>query len=463
MKLCKVSEVVWEIKKEPPMNVPVRVYASEPVLEKMQGDRTLRQAVNVASLPGVLPNVLVMPDGHEGYGFPIGGVAAFPAETGVVSPGGIGYDINCGMRLLRTGLTYEEVKPVLDRLTRELFKAVPSGVGSRGFLEVSKGEFLDIVTQGVKWAVRQGYANEDDRKHIEEKGGMPSSPEAVSRKAVSRGLGQLGTLGAGNHFLEVQRVEAISHPAADRFGLKKNQAVVMIHTGSRGFGHQIAGDHIHALMSKLKEFNAGLPDKELVAAPLDSPEGEAYLDAMRCAVNFAFVNRQMITYYVRQVFDELLGEKLDLVYDVAHNIGKFEKHGEQVFVHRKGATRAFGPGREDLPEEYRSTGQPVIIPGSMGTASYVLVGRGHADTFESTCHGAGRIMSRSAARRKFFGREVREQLEKRGILVQAKDKPLIAEEAPGAYKDIDEVVRVVEAAGISDVVARLVPMGVVKG
>jgi tRNA-splicing ligase RtcB (3'-phosphate/5'-hydroxy nucleic acid ligase) len=462
MKLRKVGGVVWEIKKEPPMQVPVRVYASDKVMGKMQGDRTLRQAVNVASLPGVLPNVSVMPDGHEGYGFPIGGVAAFPAEGGIVSPGGIGYDINCGMRLLRTGLTEDDVRPVLGRLVKELFRSVPSGVGSRGLLKVSKDEFLEVITEGMKWAVRQGYATQDDRLHMEEKGGMPASPEGVSRKALSRGVGQLGTLGAGNHFLEIQKVEGTFNPAAKTFGLEQGNVVVMVHTGSRGFGHQIATDYIHELLSK--RFGRDLTDRELVAAPLDSREGEAYLQAMRCAVNFAFTNRQIITYYVRRVFDELLGEKLELVYDVAHNIGKFEKHGgDRVFVHRKGATRAFGPGREDLPPEYRPVGQPVIIPGSMGTASYVLVGRGHAATFESTCHGAGRVMSRSAARKKFLGKEIRERLGKRGIIVEAKDKPLIAEEAPGAYKDIDEVVRVVEAAGISDTVARLVPMGVVKG
>ncbi len=461
VKLRRVSEVVWEIKKEPPMKVPVRVYASESILEKMRGDRTLKQAVNVASLPGVLPEVSVMPDGHEGYGFPIGGVAAFPVEGGLVSPGGIGYDINCGMRLLLTGLSHEEVEPVLSRLTRSLFRAVPSGVGSRGLLDVSKGEFLDVITQGMKWAVRQGYATKEDARHMEEGGSMPATHDSVSHKAVMRGLGQLGTLGAGNHFLEVQRVGKLFHPAAQKFGLEEGEVVVMIHTGSRGFGHQIASDHIRAILSKVKGID--LPDRELAAAPLDSREGEDYLDAMKCAVNFAFVNRQIITYYVRQVFDELLGAELKLMYDVAHNIGKFEKHGEPVFVHRKGATRAFGPGREDLPEDYRSVGQPVIIPGSMGTASYVLVGRGNPATFESTCHGAGRVMSRSAARRSFRGREIKEQLEKRGIMVEAKDRPLIAEEAPGAYKDIDEVVRVVEAAGISDVVARLVPMGVVKG
>lgn len=463
MELERVGDVVWEMPAEGSMRVPVRIYASEGILEKMKGDRTLPQIRNVASLPGVLPHVSVMPDGHEGYGFPIGGVAAFPAEDGLVSPGGIGYDINCGMRLLRTGLTADELGGEMERLTRKLFEKVPSGVGSQGHLNLTRDGFVEAITGGLRWAVEQGYASKEDARRVEEGGSMPASHDSVSSKALSRGHGQLGTLGAGNHFMEVQRVDRTFGETAKKWGLTEGEAVVMIHTGSRGFGHQIATDHIRRILSEQKEFNRQVPDRELAAAPLHSREGEAYLEAMKCAVNFAFVNRQIITHYVRQVFEGLLGAELEMVYGVAHNIGKFEEHGEDVFIHRKGATRAFGPGRRDLPDEYRSTGQPVIIPGSMGTASYVLAGCGKAETYESTCHGAGRVMSRTAAKKKFWGGDVKKRLKEKGVWVRAKDAPLVAEEAPGAYKDIDEVVQVVQEAGISDPVARLVPMGVIKG
>lgn len=459
MKLRTVKPSLWEIKREGQMKVPVRIYASEELLEKMKQDRTLGQAVNVASMPGVLPNVLVMPDGHEGYGFPIGGVAAFPAEGGLVSPGGIGYDINCGMRLLKTGLDRDALD--MEKLLSVLFDTVPSGVGSESSFRVDREDFIELVTSGVRWAVRQGYASEHDSTLIEENGSMPTSADSVGQKAVSRGLKQIGTLGAGNHFLEVQEVDKVFSPVAEKFGIRGGQVTVMIHTGSRGFGHQVAGDHIKNMLHNVGRL--GIPDRELAAARLDSKEGESYLSAMKCAVNFAFVNRQMITHNVRGVFDDLLGEKLELLYDVAHNIGKFEEHGEDLFVHRKGATRAFGPGRKELPDEYRRTGQPVIIPGSMGTASYVLVGLGNRESFESTCHGAGRVMSRSAAKRRLSGENIQRRLAKKGISVRAQRASLLAEEAPEAYKDIDEVVRVVAEAGISAPVARLVPLGVVKG
>ncbi|MBR9689560.1 MAG: RtcB family protein [Candidatus Altiarchaeota archaeon] len=444
------------------MKVPINVYASDALIKKMKEDRTLKQAMNVASLPGVLPNVSVMPDGHEGYGFPIGGVAAFSAEDGLVSPGGIGYDINCGIRLLKTNLKFKEVKPLIEKLTASIFKAVPSGVGSKGAMDLSKSEFLEIITRGVGWAHGQGYATEYDLNHIEENGSMKTSHGDVSQRALSRGLKQIGTLGAGNHFIEIQRVSSTFEHAKE-FGIEKDQVVIMIHTGSRGFGHQIASDYISLMMRSQNKFGFRLPDKELAAAPLKSKEGEKYINAMRCAVNFAFVNRQIITYFVRQVFEEYLGDTPKLLYDVAHNIGKFEKHKEEIFIHRKGATRAFGPGRTDLPDEFKNLGQPVIIPGSMGTASYVLIGKGNPDTFESTCHGAGRVMSRSKARRSLSSNKIIASLKRRGITVMTNKKSGVSEEAPEAYKDIDEVVGVVKRAGISDTVAKLLPMGVVKG
>ncbi len=465
IKLKRMSPVLWEVPRDGKMNVPVFVYASEKLLEKMKGDRTLQQAVNVASLPGVYEKVLVMPDGHEGYGFPIGGVAAFPVEGGLVSPGGIGYDINCGVRLLKTGLKFEDVAPRMDELVSRIFKYVPSGVGSRSDFQLGRGDFLEVLAKGVEWAVKEGYATRDDALHIEEGGSMRTTTDYVSEKAISRGMRQLGTLGAGNHFLEIQKVEKVfDSDVAKKFGLFEDQVVVMIHTGSRGFGHQVASDYIKVMLQASHKFGVDLPDRELAAAPLESDEAMRYLEAMKCAVNFAFTNRQLITFQVRKAFEEIFGEKMELLYDVAHNIGKFETHrGERVFVHRKGATRAFGPGRDDLPQEFRSVGQPVLIPGSMGTASYVLVGLGNPDTFESTCHGAGRVLSRSAARKKVWGRDVKRELESRGIKVRAASMPVLAEEAPVAYKDIDEVVKVVHETGISSAVTRNIPLGVVKG
>ncbi|MBR9680753.1 MAG: RtcB family protein [Candidatus Altiarchaeota archaeon] len=429
----------------------------------MKSDRTLLQAMNVASLPKVLPNVSVMPDGHEGYGFPIGGVAAFPLEGGIVSPGGIGYDINCGIRLLTTTLSFDEVKSKLEQLTNSLFNAVPSGVGVGGSMKLSRDEFFSAVTQGINWAVKQGYATKKDQKRIEEQGFMKTNSDSLSQRAVSRGLSQLGTLGAGNHFLEIQKVGWTNNTLAEKFGLKKDQVVIMIHTGSRGFGHQVASDYIKKILSKQSEYGLKITDRELAAAPLDSKEGKLYIDAMRCAVNFAFNNRQIITYLVRQVFDDFFSDSPQLLYDVAHNIGKFENHGDEVFIHRKGATRAFGPNRSDLPIEYQKTGQPVIIPGSMGTSSYVLAGMGKKESFESTCHGAGRVMSRSFAKRNLSINMINAELKNKGIILKAKHRSLVSEEAPQAYKDVNEVVGVVEAAGISKRVAKLLPLAVIKG
>ncbi len=465
MQLKKISDILWEIPRHGDMQVPVRIYATEKLLQKMQQDNTLLQAMNVASLPGIVKASLVMPDGHEGYGFPIGGVAAFDLENGVVSPGGIGFDINCGVRLLTTGLKASEVKPRIKQLVSELFKAVPSGVGSKSHYRLSREEFYEVLATGVKWALKNGYASKEDVEHIEEKGSMEADPSFVSEKAIKRGLPQLGTLGAGNHFLEVQVVEKIFMPEiAEKLGLREGEVTIMIHTGSRGFGHQVASDYIPVMLNAARKYGIKLKDKQLAAAPINSEEAGKYLEAMKAAVNYAFTNRQMITYSVRKVFKRMFGVEPKLVYDVAHNIGKFEEHGgRKLFIHRKGATRAFGPGREDLPKDYREIGQPVLIPGSMGTASYVLLGLGNSETFESTCHGAGRTMSRAKAKRTLWGREVQRKLEERGIIVRATNPVILAEEAPQAYKDVDEVVKVVDRAKISRVVARLIPIGVVKG
>ncbi len=458
----QISEVVWEL---PPENggVPVKVYASEILLKNMQRDRTLLQARNVAKLPNVLPCVSVMPDGHEGYGFPIGGVAAFPAESGIVSPGGIGYDINCGVRLLKTNLVFEDIKSELPSLVNEIFKEVPCGLGSEGRLNLTKKDFIEISTSGLKWSVDNGYAKKSETKFVEEKGSMETTHSNLSQKSISRGIKQIGTLGAGNHFVEIQRVESTFSPIAEKFGLSENQIVIMVHTGSRGFGHQIASEHITSLFPKQKKFGFNINEKELVAAPLNSKEGQEYLSSMKCAVNFAFTNRQVISHFVERIFEKKFGETFSLLYDVTHNIGKFEKHGENVFVHRKGATRAFGPGRKEIPLKYQKTGQPVLIPGSMGTSSYVLFGKGNKDTFESSCHGAGRILSRSKAKKSFDRQEIKTKLKKQGIFVKSKSSSTLSEEAPRAYKDVDEVVKVIEKANICGLVARLKPLGVVKG
>jgi len=389
-------------------------------------------------------------------------VAAFSAEEGIVSPGGIGYDINCGIRLLKTGLKIEEIRSKLNRLSNDLFSTIPSGVGVGGSFKLDRSEFLEVLNQGINWAVKNGYATKTDQKRIEEKGIMKTTTDDLSQKAMSRGLKQLGTLGAGNHFIEVQRVGQTFF-GAEKFGLENDQVAIMIHTSSRGFGHQVASDYIKKILDKQNSYGFKIPDRELASAPLDSKEGLSYLDSMKCAVNFAFVNRQIITYLTRQVFGDLFGETPELLYDVTHNIGKFEDHGQKVFIHRKGATRAFGPKNSNLHLEYSKTGQPVIIPGSMGTASYVLVGKGKKETFESTCHGAGRVLSRSAAKKTLPPNMVKKDLEERGITLMAKQASLISEEAPGAYKDVDEVVKVVEDAGISDRIAKLLPVSVVKG
>lgn len=466
-----MGNATWLMEKEGIMRVPAVIIGTKALVDSMSKDRTIGQLRNMASLPGIVKNAVLMPDGHEGYGFPIGGVAAFDSKEGIVSPGGIGYDINCGVRLLKTRLEKDEVEKKRREIIEAIFREVPSGLGSESQDRTSVDE-LDIIAElGVDWAIEKGYAEKPEKGRIEEYGRMEGAePAKTSPTAKARGRRQVGTLGAGNHFLEIQYVEKILYPeAAKKFGLYEGQVVMMVHTGSRGYGHQIASDYINEIMRQ--GLPKGIPDPELAYAKLGSRVADDYLCAMKCAVNFAFVNRQMITHNVRTAFSKIFkGAELELLYDVAHNIGKYEKHSvdgkrRDLFVHRKGATRAFPAGREELPSIYRETGQPVIIPGSMGTASYVLVGeqKGLDVSFGSTCHGAGRALSRHAAIREFNSDNVVKQLAKDDIYFKSDSKTAASEEAPGAYKDIDEIVKSVEMAGISRIVARLRPIGVVKG
>lgn len=477
--LRKISDYIWEIPKDfrPDMRVPARIFASQNLLEEIVRDKSLEQLANVAALPGIQKYAIVMPDAHEGYGFPIGGVAATLWPDGVISPGGIGYDINCGVRLLLSKMRFSDIEHYLERLARDLYGEIPSGVGKGGRLKLDIKILDEVLRKGVKWAINEGYGKKEDLNYIESNGALPNAdPAAVSDHAKSRGRDQLGTMGAGNHFVEVDRVAKIydSEIAAD-FGLYENQIAVLIHTGSRGLGHQVATDYIRVMLNKLPEYGIKLPDRELACLPLSSPEGIKYFNAMSAAANFAWTNRQLITQEVRKVWREIFGDRggeLEILYDVAHNIAKIETHPstssgqvQKLIVHRKGATRAFPPGHPDLPEQYRTTGQPVIIPGSMGTASYVMVGTetGMKLTFGTSCHGAGRRMSRHAAKREIRGSELLETLEKRGIRIQAGSLGGLAEEAPIAYKNIEEVVDVVHNAGIARKVAELRPVAVIKG
>jgi tRNA-splicing ligase RtcB len=475
----KVSDFVWEIPVtfRADMRVPVRVYADERLLEDALGDKSLEQAVNAATLPGLVGYVVVMPDVHQGYGFPIGGVAATQLPDGVISPGSIGYDVNCGVRLLASRLEYEAVEEHLPDLATALYRNCPSGVGEKGSLRLTSAELDNVCREGARWALRQGYAREQDLQRTEEFGRIEGAqPEHVSARAKDRGRPQLGTLGAGNHFIEVDVVDQVFDAEAARvLGLSEGCLVAQIHCGSRGFGHQVCTDYVQEFQGAVKRYGIHLPDRELVCAPLDSPEGQRYLGAMKAAANFAFCNRQVLADHIRRSFEETLAGKIrdwDLhqVYDIAHNMGKVETHavgGEllRVCVHRKGATRAFGPGFEGLPPEYQPLGQPVLVPGSMGTASWVLLGTAGsmAQSFGSTCHGAGRVMSRSQAKREIRGDKLRQELEAGGIRVRAGSMPGLAEEAPAAYKDVDQVVEVVSQAGIAKKVARLRPVAVVKG
>lgn len=462
--LVKISDFLWEIPKETrhDMRVPARVYASEELLQEILRDRSLEQLVNVATLPGICGYALAMPDIHEGYGFPVGGVAAFDAEEGIISPGGIGYDINCGVRLLKSKKSYAEVEPYLAHLSDEIYREVPSGVGKGGWLRLQGREFKSVLEKGAEQIVQMGYGDEKDLLGIESRGVLDNaSADLVSKEALSRGRSQLGTMGAGNHFVEVGRVEKIlDEKEAEKLGLFKDQVTILIHTGSRGLGHQVATDYIRLMVRTMPRYNIELPDRELACAPFKSKEGQDYFRTMCAAANFAWANRQLITWEVRKAWGKVFGNEaseLEIVYDVAHNIAKRERYlfdgkDTETVVHRKGATRAF-------------PGQPVLIPGSMGTFSYVLVGKEESllQSFGSTCHGAGRRMSRTQAKRQIRGEDLKNDLEKKGVHVNAGSLSGIAEEAPEAYKDVNQVVDVVEQAGIAKKVARLKPIAVVKG
>jgi tRNA-splicing ligase RtcB len=478
--LEKTDECIWRIPKyKPGMRVPGMVFANQALLEKMQTDRTLWQCTNVAHLPGIYKYAVTLPDGHEGYGFPIGGVAATDYDEGVISPGGVGYDINCGVRLLTTNLTEQDVRPKLPQLTGAIFDNVPSGLGSRRKdFSVSSGDLDRLVVEGVQWLIDRGLGWAEDAEHCEERGCMKNAePSKVSATAKKRGLTQIGTLGSGNHFLEIQKVDKIlDQRRAKTFGIEQEgQVTVMIHCGSRGYGHQVCSDYLRVMEHAVQKYGINLPDRELACAPGSSNEAKDYFQAMACAVNYAFSNRQAIMHWVRQSFQQVYrqdAEKfgLKLVYDVAHNIAKVETHQvdcgkKKVWVHRKGATRAFPAGSAEVPVDYRAEGQPVLIPGSMGTSSWVLVGSEKAMelTFGSTAHGAGRMMSRSAAKRKWWGGDVKAGLEKRGIVVRAASTVVLAEEADPAYKNVDVVAEVSDQVGIATKVARLVPIAVIKG
>jgi tRNA-splicing ligase RtcB len=477
MRVERTGEFVYEIPAEGAMRVPGRVYAHAGLLEQAGHEEALQQVVNVATLPGVLVASIAMPDIHWGYGFPIGGVAAMDEAGGVVSPGGVGFDINCGVRLVRTALGVEEVRPRLESLMDELMRRVPQGSGPHGALPLQGGELERLVAEGAAFLARRGLATPDDLAHTEEGGVMAGADVvAVSNKALERGRTQVGSLGSGNHFLEVQVVkDVIDAVAASAYGVAAGQVVVMIHSGSRGFGHQVCTDYLGRMAGAAARAGIELPDRQLACAPLGSSEAEEYLAAMACACNFAFANRQMMLHEVRGAFEQVFRRSweslgVELVYDVAHNIAKREVHlvdGERraVRVHRKGATRAFGPGHPDVPEDYRDVGQPVIIPGDMGRESWLLAGTEVAmhKTWGSTCHGAGRLLSRHAARKVRSGAEVRRELEGAGLVVRVASVGGLAEEAPFAYKDVADVVAVVDAVGLSRKVARLRPLGVLKG
>jgi tRNA-splicing ligase RtcB (3'-phosphate/5'-hydroxy nucleic acid ligase) len=476
MRIESTSEVRHRISKDARqgMNTDVVFYASEALLKLIEKDKALEQAVNVACLPGIVGPSLAMPDIHQGYGFPIGGVAAMDYRHGVVSPGGVGYDINCGVRMLRTNLDEPEVRADLRALVDQVFRDVPCGVGGKGHMDLNQKQLERVLEDGAQWMVEQGYGEASDARLSEEGGRMRhAAPGAVSARAKERGRPQLGTLGSGNHFLEIQYVESIHDAAAAAaFGIEPGQVVVLIHSGSRGLGHQVCTDALQQIGGAMKRYGITLPDRQLACVPISSPEGEAYLSAMRAAANFAWANRQAMTHFLRSSFEKVFGKRtrLTMLYDVCHNIAKRERHVWDnrecdVLVHRKGATRAFPPHHPDIPAEYRTVGQPVLVPGSMGTASWILAGQQGAmdETFGSVCHGAGRMLSRHAAKAGRNANQIREELERRGILVRSETRDGIVEETPEAYKDVDEVIETVHRAGLAKKVARLRPMGVIKG
>ncbi len=459
------------------MKVPVRIYADESLLQKMLSDRTIMQARNVSSIPGIVGQSIVLPDGHEGYGFPVGGVAAMDAEEGMISPGGVGYDINCGVRLLRTNLTEQTVRSKLKELVTDLFSSIPSGVGSKGAVRLTHSELDEVLVRGVDWAIDHGYGSSDDSDVCEENGQIQNAdPNRVSDRARKRGAPQLGSLGSGNHFLEVQKVTEIhDEDAANKMGIEIGTVTVLIHCGSRGFGHQVCSDYLRVAEQAMEKYDIDLPDKELACVPNASEEGISYRNAMFAALNFAWSNRQMITHWTRKSFERVFNQTesdldMNLVYDVAHNIAKVEKHKvdgkeRKVVVHRKGATRAFPANRDEIPLRYRESGQPVLVPGSMGTASWILLGQPNSMdlSFGSTAHGAGRTMSRSKARRNYTEDDVKKSLNDKGIFIKALTRDGVVEETPQAYKDVDAVVNVSHNLGIATKVAKLVPIGVIKG
>ena len=476
--LRQVDDVVWELPVTGGMRVPGRIYADRELVAALAEDQSLVQVGNVAHLPGILCFSLAMPDIHYGYGFPIGGVAAFAVDGGVVSPGGVGYDVNCGCRLLATGLEAADIREKVPRMVDQLFRDVPSGVGSSGAIaKLPRSELERVLVKGAAWAVERGYGSPDDLEHTEDRGALPGAdPAAVSERAYARGQDQVGTLGSGNHFLEIQVVdEVFDREAAQAYGLRQGQVTVMVHCGSRGLGYQVCEDYLGVMAAATSRYHLELPDRQLSCAPVDSPEGRRYLAAMACAANYAWANRQMIMHLTEQALLHALRispKELDLrlVYDVAHNIAKLETHEVagvllETCVHRKGATRAFGPGRAEVPPDYRAVGQPVLIPGDMGTASFVCKGTEEAmrRTFGSTCHGAGRVMSRAQALKRAKGRTIAGELAKAGVFVRSQGPKTLGEEMPEAYKDVERVVAVMDRAGISPRVARLRPLGVVKG
>ena len=475
----KIGENQYQIDADPNlgMKVPVKIYADEPLLQKMLSDRTIMQARNVASIPGIVSHSVVLPDGHEGYGFPVGGVAAMDAEEGMISPGGVGYDINCGVRLLRSNLTEQTVRSKLKDLVNDLFSSIPSGVGSKGAVRLTNSELDEVLVNGVNWAIDHGYGSSDDSDVCEENGKISGAdPNKVSDKARKRGAPQLGSLGSGNHFLEIQKVAEIhDEEAANRMGIKEGTITVLIHCGSRGFGHQVCSDYLRVAEQAMEKYNINLPDRELACVPNTSEEGESYRKAMFAALNYAWSNRQMITHWTGKSFERVFNQTesdldMKLVYDVAHNIAKVEKHnvgGEErkLVVHRKGATRAFPSNRDEIPSKYRDLGQPVLVPGSMGTSSWILLGKSNSMdlSFGSTAHGAGRTMSRSKARRNYTEDYVKKSLNDKGVFIKALTRDGVVEETPEAYKDVDAVVNVSHNLGIASKVAKLVPIGVIKG
>jgi tRNA-splicing ligase RtcB len=476
----RINDLVWEVPVEynRHMRVPARIYADEALLTMMKREETLHQGINITQLPGIQKYGIILPDGHQGYGFPIGGVAAFDADEGIITPGGVGYDINCGVRLMRTDLTYEEVKPKARELIERIFKLVPCGVGVGSKIRLSTHELDNAVVEGVEWAIGKGFGWDGDSEHMEEGGCMKeANPDKVSARAKKRGSSQFGTLGAGNHFLEIGRVrEVFDEGTARTFGITgPNQIVAWIHTGSRGYGHQIASDYIRVMDRAVRKYNIRIPARELGCAPLKSREAEDYYEAMSCAINWAFINRHVIMHHVRQAFEETFrrsAEDMDmrLVYGMTHNTAKKEEHdvnGKNVktVVHRKGASRAFGPGRADLPDDYKATGQPVLLVGTMGTASYLLVGtdKGEEISFASTAHGAGRLMSRTGARKRFQAKNIVSQLKRKGIVVKAASGRVVEEESPDSYKDVHRVAEVSHRLGIGRRVMMSVPVAVAKG